>query len=207
VWFGAAEVPRAATIGDALTGRGIGESGTLAVGGFTDPATAAVRSFPDEASMSCLLDAQTPGASDADCPGRTRKDRSAPLPGLASGAVSDLDVEALGISAGIAAFDSTPLQSSFDGFWITASGAALEQLDDLVKERQNVDDPNAWWIIDPSWLAEGDIYVKDAVPALAVVALSVAGLLLFGLVRRRRRTALARRIKRSAGRRRPRFRS
>ncbi|MBV8120621.1 MAG: hypothetical protein JO081_11875 [Alphaproteobacteria bacterium] len=127
------------------------------------------------------------------------------MPGPASGAVADLDVEAPEISPGMAAFDSTPLQSSFDGFWITASGAALERLDDLVKERQNTDDPNPWWIIDPSWLAEGDIYVKDAVPALAVAALLVAGLLLLGLARRRHRIALARRIKRSASRPRRRF--
>jgi hypothetical protein len=46
-----------------------------------------------------------------------------------------------------------------------------------------------------------NVDIEDAVPALAALSLLVAGLLLVGFVRRRRRAAIARRVKRSFERR------
>jgi hypothetical protein len=199
LWFGALAVTRAATIGGEPTGLGIVEAGGGADRRLPDPVTATrLKSMPS------AIDARSPGAIAADRFDGTRKDGSAAFFGRALNPISDLDIAALGIPAGLPPVDSEALQSLFDDFWLTASSSTIERLDAPLKARQASDDPAPWWAIDLSWLAKGDIYVEVAVPALALVALLVAGLLLFALARRRRRTAWARRIKRSAGRQRPR---
>jgi hypothetical protein len=214
IWLDAGGVSCAAMIGGGSTGLGMMESAGLDDGGLTAPATASRSNW-----MPCLMDARALSAIAADCPLGMPKDGSPALPGSTPNAVSDPDFIALGISVGVAAFDSAPLPPPYpspasgggvgwgDDFWMAASGWAVERLDDLIKVAENTDDPDKWWIIDPSRLANGDIYVKDAVPALAVVALLAAGFLVFGLARRRRRAAWVRRIKRNAQRQRPPFSS
>jgi hypothetical protein len=190
--LGAGVVTRAATIGGDAAGIGMVELGGPADRRLTDPVTA-----NPSRSMPCLIDVPTHGAIAADCLAGIRNDGSPAFFSRTPDPISDLDIAAL------PPFDSAALQSSFDGFWLTAGSSAVAQFDDPLKPRETTDDPDPWWAIDLSSVAKGDIYVKVAVPALAVVALLVAGLLLFGLARRRRRAAWARRIKQSAGRQQP----
>jgi len=88
-------------------------------------------------------------------------------------------------------------ERAFDSFRNSLSDASGSQIDTLAA----ADDGDASSVI------TGDFRIEDAVPALAVVALFVAGLLLLWLVRRHRRAAFVRRIKRNVSRNRQPYRS
>lgn len=97
------------------------------------------------------------------------------------------------ISAAASEFNFAPMQPLFDGLQTLTSGATAELLDELIARP----DENG---AGPLWSGNGDILLDYVVPALAVLALSIAALLLREVVRRRRRTVAARHIKRSFGR-------
>jgi hypothetical protein len=144
----------------------------------------------------CAGDAEVLRPPGVDCAAASPGDRAASLPssGSASALIAGLVAPPFEIGTGAIAFDIAPIQSAFAGFRTQPSGIWADRLDDLVSVADQTDDKN------PSWATGGDIFAKYAVPALAALALLVAGLLLGGFMRWRRRVALARRIKRNSAR-------
>ncbi|HEY2540155.1 MAG TPA: hypothetical protein VGI28_11805 [Stellaceae bacterium] len=118
---------------------------------------------------------------------------SLPSPDLPFGPAADTLVAPSEISAAASDFDFTATRS-FDGLQTPPSSITPELLDELIARPDEADDAG------PFWSGNGDILLHYMVPALAILALSIAGLLLREVVRRRRRATLARHIKRSFGR-------
>jgi hypothetical protein len=116
-----------------------------------------------------------------------------PSPDLPFGPAADTLVAPSEISAAASDFDFTATRS-FDGLQTPPSSITPELLDELIARPDEADDAG------PFWSGNGDILLHYMVPALAILALSIAGLLLREVVRRRRRATLARHIKRSFGR-------
>lgn len=114
-----------------------------------------------------------------------------PSPDLPLGPAADTLVAPSEISAAASDFDFTATRSSFDGLQSPPSGTAPELLDELIARPDDAG---------PFWSGNGDILLHYMVPALAILALSIAALLLREVLRRRRRATLAQHIKRSFGR-------
>jgi hypothetical protein len=112
--------------------------------------------------------------------------------GLASGAFGEGGSEVLGMPA--ATVDSTRVLSLPADFYAVTSALALEVAGDLVVPLSEADRTAA------SSVEDGDLLARDAVPALAVLALGAAGFLLLAILRRHHRIVLARRVKRSVAR-------
>jgi hypothetical protein len=144
-------------------------------------------------ATSCIVGSRLRAGSGVECAGTTLNDRFILLADRKPGSTDDLDATPFGISAGATRFDGAAPQSSFDDFSIASSGVSADPKDDLLEARYETPKPGPWWI------PKRDVY-PDAVPALSALALLVAGLLVLGLARRRRRSAWARRIKRSSDR-------
>ena len=85
-------------------------------------------------------------------------------------------------------FDTARMPAPMADFPTGSSGVFVSPIEDLTAAPTDANATSA-----PA--ATGDILVEDAVPALGVFGLLAAGLLALGVVRRRRRTAAARRIK------------
>jgi hypothetical protein len=103
--------------------------------------------------------------------------------------VADLNPALFAIPAGSAAPEIAVAQRSFDDFRTSLSDALGNPTDGSVTPADD----------DPSSIITGDFSIEDAVPALAAAALFVGGLLLLWLLRRHRRAAFVRRIKRNTG--------
>ena len=98
------------------------------------------------------------------------------------------------ISVAASDFEIAARRPSFDSLQPLSHGTTPELLDELIARPDEQDDAG------PLWSGKGDILLDYMVPALTIPALSIAGLLLREVVRRRRRATLARHIKRSFGR-------
>ncbi len=123
----------------------------------------------------------------------TERATAAPTVDFASGASGD-GVLTGGLADWIG-FDTARMPAPMADFPSGSSGVSVNPIDDVVAAPT---DANAT----PAPAATGDILVEDTVPALAAFGLLAAGLLAFGVVRRRRRAAVARRIKLSLDQRR-----
>ncbi|HXC90307.1 MAG TPA: hypothetical protein VNV18_09085 [Stellaceae bacterium] len=114
--------------------------------------------------------------------------------GLASGAFGEDGSDVLGMPASAVTVDSTRVLSLPADFYAVTSALALEVAGDLVVPLSEADRTAA------SSVEDGDLLARDAVPALAVLALGAAGFLLLAILRRHHRIVLARRVKRSVAR-------
>jgi hypothetical protein len=166
----------------------------LAAGSEAGLANGAVAANPSTATLPVIaqpcIDADEFVLPSRGCRNATEAEGSAPPPSseLPLGPAADPIVAPFEISAAASAFDFVAGQPSLPPL---RAGIAPALLDELVARPEDTEDTG------PFWAGRGDIVVNYAVPALAVLALVVAGLLLRELVRRRQRAALARRIKRN----------
>ena len=108
-----------------------------------------------------------------------------------SGSVGDRGGELRGLQGEPSALDIARMLAPSEDFATLSRGVSGDPIADLPE----TDKPAPYSDTDDS------IPFEDAVPALAALCLPPAGLLLLGFVRRRRRAALARRIKQSFARR------
>ncbi len=98
------------------------------------------------------------------------------------------------ISVAASDFEIMARRPSFDSLQPLSHGTTPELLDELIARPDDEDDAG------PFGSGKGDILLDYMVAALTILALSIAGLLLREVVRRRRRATLARQMKRSFGR-------
>jgi hypothetical protein len=122
---------------------------------------------------------------------------ASPSGDVPSGSGGDLEAELLKALEASTVFNPAAAPSPPEDFRILSSGP-VDSVNDLVVAPAAANDAAP---SDPG----DDMLVQDAVPALAALGLVAAALLLREFVRRRRRAALARRVKRNFGRRRARF--
>jgi hypothetical protein len=108
-----------------------------------------------------------------------------------SGSAGDVGGELSGRRGESGALDIARMLAPSEDFKTLSRGVSVDPIDDLPE----TDKPT------PSSDTADDIPFEDAVPALAALCLPPAGLLALGFVRRRRRAALARRIKQRFARR------
>jgi hypothetical protein len=176
----------------------------ITAGGFIGPgsltsAADADRSFADttvsESLAAKAFAIPIPGIDDAAifvgfADDLAENQRAAAFPSLdfASGSTDDAGGEPLGAPARPAAVDVAGVLSPAEDFRTVSSGVSVDLVDDLAAAPTEANE-------------DTNVDIEDAVPALAALSLLVAGLLLVGFVRRRRRAAIARRVKRSFERR------
>jgi len=131
-----------------------------------------------------------PAADDVDT-----TENAGPIPtpsvGFTSASAGDVDSETGESAAASTVIDVKPMLSPPEDFQTVSNGVSIDPVEDLVPAPGDATDATS------STVADDDILIEDTVPALAALGLVSAGLLLVGLVRRRRRTAQARRVKRS----------
>ncbi len=125
---------------------------------------------------------------------------ASPSGDVPSGSGGDLEAELLKALEASTVFNPAAAPSPPEDYRILSSGP-VDLVNDLVVAPAAANDAA------PSSVPGDDMLVQDAVPALAALGLVAAALLLREFVRRRRRAALARRVKRNFGRRRARFAS
>lgn len=148
---------------------------------------------PALASRISGIDEGAVGGSVADDINGSENKGAAPLPSVdfTSGSAGRVDGEPREPAAGSAGVDVTRMLSPPQDFEILPSAISAAVIEDLPAAPTEADQEA------PSEIVGSDILVEDAVPALSALGLLSASFLLLGFVRRHRRAALARRVKRS----------
>lgn len=138
------------------------------------------------------IDEGAVGGSVADDVNGSENKHPAPLASIdfASGSAGSADGESSEPAAG-SADDITRMLSPPQDFEILPTAVLAAVIEDLPTAPAEADEAV------PSEVVASDILFEDAVPALSALGLLSASFLLLGFVRRYRRAALARRIKRS----------
>jgi hypothetical protein len=134
------------------------------------------------------------GVDDAH-PAEAQLEAALSLLDFASNSAGESHGESLGMSGGSTVAHPAPTPPSLVDLRSVSSRGPIDLIDDVIAVPAGANNPT------PSSAVGDDVLVEDAVPVLAVLGLVAAGLLLVEYLRRHRRAALARRVKRSFDRR------